>query len=411
MHEDIAPSAKLIAHSNVVNVTRNDVDGKTMLSVIIDNTIRVAAKENASCIVEAPYDCHTAKNTVVCQQFGGALDTVFDIAEEIECGKIDKILVYETDIIIKESLCNVGKVNVSGDIFINIVYRSDNMLLQKSMSIPFYEEQMPDGEISLEDKAVSEAVIKSAKLVVMNDGTALRAELQVGIKTEIIKEYHVEVVTDAYSNKNELELTAGKTAYDMYCYCKSFTDTVGKVISLPEKASAINEIAVTLNHKNHIANFTAHNDMMTAEGAFSVTLLYIDADEKLASVILEVPYSISAKCGKLMDWHNVDGVCAVSDVVCRRRRDREVELTAKLHFTSKVSGLEVIYFISDIRIGEAKKPNAAGISYYIASGGESLWDVAKNLSSTPDHIAEQNAGVGERMKDGQKIMLFRRIVV
>ena len=89
--------------------------------------------------------------------------------------------------------------------------------------------------------------------------------------------------------------------------------------------------------------------------------------------------------------------------------DETIELSVKLCFGVEVYTEKTMTYIDSVTEGEDKPLNDSAISVYIASEGDTIWDVAKAFSASPDKILEQNE-IDKKLVEGQRIVFFRSLV-
>ncbi|MEG2274533.1 MAG: hypothetical protein RSC44_04290, partial [Clostridia bacterium] len=66
-------------------------------------------------------------------------------------------------------------------------------------------------------------------------------------------------------------------------------------------------------------------------------------------------------------------------------------------------------YIKNIEIGAEKEQNTSGLSLYLASDGDEMWDICKALTATPEDIVVQNPTLETPLKQGEKVIYFRAI--
>ena len=59
--------------------------------------------------------------------------------------------------------------------------------------------------------------------------------------------------------------------------------------------------------------------------------------------------------------------------------------------------------------GAEKEQNTAAISLYIAQEGDTMWELCKALTATPDEIMGQNPALTVPLKEGERVVYFRAL--
>ncbi|MFA6766684.1 MAG: LysM domain-containing protein, partial [Clostridia bacterium] len=89
--------------------------------------------------------------------------------------------------------------------------------------------------------------------------------------------------------------------------------------------------------------------------------------------------------------------------------DQEISLTFETALNVKGASCEETTFLEDIQMGAPKEDNNVAISLYITKEGESLWDIAKSLSTDEQTLLNLNPDIKLPLKSGEKILLYREL--
>ena len=66
-------------------------------------------------------------------------------------------------------------------------------------------------------------------------------------------------------------------------------------------------------------------------------------------------------------------------------------------------------YISSVEIGDERPVNTSGLSMYVANDGDTMWDVCKSLTATPEQILSQNPTLTFPLKQCDKVIYFRQL--
>ena len=65
--------------------------------------------------------------------------------------------------------------------------------------------------------------------------------------------------------------------------------------------------------------------------------------------------------------------------------------------------------ITELTQGEMRELPSSAISIHIAKSGETLWDVAKALGSTPELVMLQNPDITLPLSGGERVIVYRHL--
>ncbi|MDR1905732.1 MAG: DUF3794 domain-containing protein [Clostridiales bacterium] len=407
---DIAPSSALSVNTTVVDMTVNESDAVSV-SVVLENKVYMVIQEDIPALTGIPEGYFDERRKVITQSYGESLRSVVEVSDEsLTGGVVGRILTYEVAAVINDARVNGGVISEEGTLYANVLYTTaDGEYVNKQFTVPFSEEQAVAPGLDL--AVFAAASVKGAKVVLAGseDNNIIRIEASVEVSASVIVNTEEEVISDVFSVTRELETQREKYAVPRYFTASTFTETVGDSVALDEESTAVNEVLGYLGAANNIASMISSNDRATVEGVFSVTVLYRGADEEIYSVNVEIPYSIGIKDNKLTGGLTLEGNGAVAAVNIRRKRDRELDITAELFFNVRAYGGETITVVSFVtEIGE-KEDTLSAISVYNTSEGETLWDMAKALSCTPEMIISQNEELVLPVKTPGRVILYRAL--
>ena len=84
-------------------------------------------------------------------------------------------------------------------------------------------------------------------------------------------------------------------------------------------------------------------------------------------------------------------------------------MCATVQISASVSCAGELCGVTAINVGEEREIDLSGISVYIVSEGETLWDVAKALNMSEKEILAQNASLQGGISGGDRVVVFRAL--
>ena len=386
-------------------------DNELKLSAVVEITVFVMEKSDSECLVGAPEDCYEEKAFIEVPTLVGTKNAEIEVSEEKAVGgDITRVLLADTDVTITALRAGDGIVFMGGDYEATVTYFENNEIKTARFNIPFSEELLFDG-VSMGDNIIGYPSIKSTRVVLsgVEGDNALRIESLISVKLFAFAKRTHAVVGDVFMLTNELDVEREEHNFCTLEKNMFFGDKFVSSAMLAESRPAVRDIVGVISSQNSIAGTKYENEMLTIEGVVGATILYTD-ENGFNSVKAELPYSLEFKADIPANSDiRVSGI--VQDINARVKRDREIEVSTKLEFNVEVWSAKNCITLKKVIIGQEKELNQSAVSVFIASDGDSIWDVAKALSATPKNIISQNPKIEEGIKEGDKVMYFRQINV
>ncbi|MDD4839670.1 MAG: DUF3794 domain-containing protein [Clostridia bacterium] len=394
-----------------IGVLETDIttDGELKLSAVVEITMYAMDKLEDECLVSTPEDCYDETAMIEVPMLVGVKSADIEVSDEKAVGgDISRVLLADTVVAVNELRAGDGLVFVGGDFEATVTYYEDDEIKTANFHIPFTEEVLFDG-VSIGDSIVAYPSIKTTRVVLtgVEGDNVLRIESLVSVKLFAFSRRMHNVIGDVFMLSNELEVEKVEQNFCALEKCIFVSDKYVSSAMLADSRPAVRDIIGVISSQNSIAGTKIEDDKLIIEGVVGANLLYTD-ENGFNSVKAELPYSLNFKTDVPQNAElRVSGI--VEDISARVKRDREIEVTTKLEFCIEVWVGNSCVMLKKVVIGEEKELNQSAISVFIASSGDSIWDVAKALSATPKSIITQNPNVEGGLKDGDKVMYFRQL--
>lgn len=400
---DITASAKAFLMANVAEIEYSGhTDLKLMFTVnisgyyIMDREIEY---------LECQGELYTKKDMIKTERTCPLMDSQIDISKNFECKfPIIKILSYNTVCFINGVFCFDELYQVEGEAITTVIAMGeDNKLMSECFSQQFTVE-IPDAKITSESEIMLDAILKSTTIILEEEGSRnLIVDLEIMIKGVCIMKNDVEVLADAYSVEKELDITAKTVSCDSDMWQRRRIETVKAVLTTEDEISGIEAImppvAGAMNMMNNFGLF--------AEGIINLTVIYRDKEGALKTISGGTPFQT------LVDNDIPVDMVAANIIVksCNARVKTATEIEVIFEIMIDARGCRKCSFsvIEDIEEGDDKFDGDIAISLYIAREGESLWDVAKVLSTDEDTLLRLNPDIKLPLQSGEKLLLYREL--
>lgn len=370
-------------------------DGSAWLvSVVVGAKIEVYAPAQRSFVSSAEGVCGRRENV------GLYTATVFsgesEIEDDFDCNAED-VLVPSAHALVYDCNVKTGAVEVSGELFLNLLAVRGGAPVSLERIIPFKCEIACENAL-LSRKAACTAELKDITVNARVDeekGKCSVAFTAVASFSGVYCEQEeATVFSDAYSCTNKLDCRyQEEVAYPATGY---------KIIS--ERVSGL---AATKAKLDYSCTFLAtalpraefNRTESGAEGVITATLLY-DKGGETRSTEVTLPFGVT-----FPDKGEADiAVCGVS---VRQRAEGECEAEATLKIS--VSGREEVKvgYICEVEEGEPLAFADSAISVYLPSAGDDLWTTAKKLCRPPEDVEATNPELKFPLSGKERIVVYR----
>ncbi len=379
------------------------------MSAIVEIVLYGICKKEFQCLKETPEECYSEQCEIAVEKLKANVLENFDLSEECSVGgDIQKILLSDSNVSVSGVRAGDGTVLVSGKLQSTVTYQQDESIKTEVFNIPFNEEFVANG-VDIGDKIFAYPTTKASRIVLtgLEGDNVLRVEATIEMQVYAFQEQTESVVKDIFMLSNEVET---KKADSDVSFLDKVEFVAGKFTTsamLSDGRPAVRDIVSVVSSKNTLANASIQNGKLKVEGLVTASILYTD-ENGLNSVKAELPYSLDFPI-EFADSQELRVLEFVEDIVARPKRDKEIEVTTNISFQVEIWETGKVEFLSEAEIGEEKEMNHSAISVFVASEGDSVWDVAKALSATPKNLKQQNPEMNDVLQEGEKVLYFRQL--
>lgn len=343
------------------------------------------------------------------QSYVAAVNEELEVSEEYACGvRVDDVLFYDAKVLV----CNVdnadGKLTLSGQLEISVIYSSEGVHATKNINLPFVQELATRGENL---RACIVADVKDSRLIIEgnDDDNTLKMIVCVSLQGFVMQVEKTTAIVDLYSPTNALEISKETIKYDRQNGVMRFEERISGSVSVDDADEGIKNIISSVVTQNTLSNIVAMQNSVLAEGVLNTCVVYTSEGGSIKCIQVELPYSLQFEKEGVRPDDILCGRAIATDCSHKVKRDREVELSADivLSVCSQTPVENVV--IKAVEEGESIQPNTSAISVYLPSKGESIWQVAKTLGTSIESIMEQNPTLGDVMQGEERIVIYREI--
>ena len=343
------------------------------------------------------------------QKYVCAVDESVEIGDEYSCGaKVDDVLFFDSKAIVSNVDNSDGKLVVTGQAEVSLIYTSEGVVSTKNFNIPFAQ------ELAVKDEnlqACISASVKDSRLVIegLEGDNTFKINLTIALQGFVMQAQSVNAIVDLYSPTNTLDLGMEKVSFDRQDGVMRFEEHISGSVGVENTDDTIKSILSCIVTQNTLSNLVAMDGALIAEGVLNTSVIY-DTEEGMTKCMqVELPYSLQFDAEKVNAGTMLCGNAVATDCSYKVKRDREVEITSNIVISvCAMTGIQNTV-IKSVEEGEEIKANNNAISIYLPDKGESIWQVAKTLGMSIESIKEQNPDLDALMSGEERIVIYREI--
>lgn len=220
------------------------------------------------------------------------------------------------------------------------------------------------------------------------------------------KNVNIELIDDAYSIENEVEVSLSKRDFTKELVSICFEESVSNEINLQNDETAIDEVVANMQMCTEITNCYIKNNSLFLEGVISSNLVYLDENKEYQSKICEVPFIIDSKNNmQKLDCTHAD--IQIIDCKVKIKRGTIIELEYKLCANTHIYEQEEKEIINNVNMGKVLDFSNFDYQIYLTKPNENMWDLCKRIKTTPEQINKYNKNLPLEFSGKEKIIIKR----
>ena len=396
---------------------------KLRISAIITFEVRgeTLYEESAAYGVEGNDDIQTKSKLLDVVQIKLQKKDTYRIKEEMEIPSnkpnIDRLLWRGLDLRSVECKPSTDKLVISGEVVLFVIYKGeeDHIPIQwMEKNVSFHGEvDAPNCNISMISATKVSLIHKEIEAKPDYDGenrvVSLDAVLELDIK--LYEEESVEILSDMYATTKEVVPKYGEACFESLLVKNVAKCKVSDKIKIAEDSKILQ-----ICHSNgcvKIDRVSVEEDGLKVEGAISVSCLYMSADDKSPMGTFQgaIPFSHLIEAGNVTKDCVYELMPYVDQLTTVMLGTDEVEVRGVITIDAFVLNKVIEPILTNVAVqpfDEKKREAMPGIVGYIVKSNDTLWDVAKRFSTTPEVIIETNGLPGDQLKSGERILVVKK---
>lgn len=393
--------------------------------VSLDVAVEELYDEETGVMVEGPEDVQFISKKIEITDISIDKKDTFRIKDEIllptNKGNIDEVLFNDMRINNMEIRLLEDKFSIKGELPVFILYASES----EESPIEYYETEIPFGgtvdcsgcnEDMVED-ITFHILSKSIEIKPDSDGEERVVDLEVILEMEI-KVYELqepEILCDIYSPCKEIKPIIQEATYENLVVKNNSKYRVADRIRVPANQPNILQIC----HSDgviKIDDIIANGTDLQVEGVIDLDILYISEEDSmpLSSLKGSLPFSQVVEVKGMNPNSNYEVRPNLDQLSVMMLDGEEIEVKATMNLNTIVFDKITEPIIVDVEVNDLdmeKLESMPGIIGYIVKKNDDLWNIAKKYYTTVDTIMEINDMEDDNIKEGDKLIIMKRVDV
>lgn len=308
-----------------------------------------------------------------------------------------------------------GKIGLTGEISLFILYNSDD----ENAPVQWFENVFPFNN-TIDVSGCSEDMIGDIEAALGNSSISLKndydgeprtldADIVLDLNIRIYREEPVDFLIDAYSPQCNVTPTYNTVNYNSILTKNLSKCKIADKLRLDSSKGQILQL-LSSSGTAKVDEISVSDNGLLVDGVVIIKLMYISSDDKspiaLADEIIPFTHTIEAP-----------GITADSLSFIRPSLEQlnavmtgsnEIEVKSSVLLDTLILNNNSDNVITDIATQEfdaSQLENRPGMVAYLTKPGDSLWDIAKNFSSTKEHIMEVNDLKTQVLTPGEMLLI------
>lgn len=417
-NENITVNTVPIFCAEVLELKVNSSQDEVRLTAIIETNIDALITESLNYYVNTNDNIITNSNFVNYSTLSSSGKISFNFEENFESKeKINKVLFKNAGVKILDYSLGTDYFTVEGIVCVNFgveVGDENKEIYQYTKSYKFKEELEKEG-INKEGYLILTSFVDNCEIGVNlsenEENNVVNFSVPIVVNYAQISPNTTEVIVDAYSLKNKLNLTIESFKVDGKNLVKTFEEKIDGQLIIEDDAPRIIKILGYCGENVTITNAFKDADNLIIEGLAQVNVIYLEESEteseSLNSVIIEVPFSIENRVDDINLEDQVSACAMVKDVNAKCKKGKEIYIELELCIVVNSFNTQEEMALTSVQEGEVLTPKEACLQIYFARKGNTLWDISKGLLTRPEQILDQNPNLNLPLENDEKIVLFK----
>ena len=391
-----------VLDTDIVLATENEIKLACVVEVycigIVDDSVR--------CLTGGGDGVYTHDDRLDYSRMTAKGSESISYSDTLSVANFDEILLSEPRCFIIKRSVSTDVVNVEGVIINDFTARSGDAVTSARQETAFTAELSAMGAHDGDTCIVACQLTRSQAELISGESPQIASSYTVDFTFCTFCEDVINPVCDAFSVTHELLISGESVTVPMPVCDDTFFERVEGKVTLDENMPAADRVLAACGQNLSITSAYAGENKLTVEGVASSVIVYSSEDGQKASASIELPFSLTVPA-PLREGDIVMACGVVTGVTAKVRRDGELDVKADIAVEYSAVRNEVKYVITDLSLGEERALPTGAVAIHVARKGETLWDAAKALGTTPENVLLQNPGLVLPFSGGERVITYR----
>lgn len=344
-------------------------------------------------------DVEQKKDTMTVNRVTGTGSQQFSVDEVLELGQgkplADNLIRTDAFVSVQDYKIIPNKIMVKGEVCVKVLYDSsenESGLEAMEYAIPFT--QMVDCNGAAEENMCDLRVdIVSVDVQIKNDYSGDKvffdAQIRLVADAAVYQPSEVNIVSDAYSKKYDMDLTLKQRSVDNLVQC--VTDLYVLKTSLTVEDTTVTRVFDVWNEMSSVTA-SCENGQLVYKGKINLCVLALNSENKPFYFERMVDFEYARPCTV------PEGTLRCTAEVCvggisYRMIGSGLEVKAELKLCANIYVQQTFKMITEVTADETKpreQDRSAALSIYYADAGENLWNIARSYCTSVEAIKQEN---------------------
>lgn len=416
LNENISVNFVPMFKTDVIELKVNSSNNEIKLNSVVETFVSGIFTESVNYYVNNNENIITNSNFVNFNTLKLNDSLSFNFEESFNSKEtVNKILFKNADVKILDYSLGTDYFTIEGLITVNIGMETgeeNKKLCQYTNTYKFKEELEKEG-ITKEGYLILNSDVLNceigAEIESNEEENKINLSLPIGVNFAYLVPNTAEVVVDAYSLTNKLNLNIESFKIDGKNFVKHFNEKIDGQLVIDDEAPRIIKIIGYCGEGVTITNSFKDDDKLITEGIVSVNVIYLSEEENeiLNSVIIKVPFISENKCEEINSEDELITAAIINEIDVKCKKGKEINIDVDLCILVNAFNSIEEMALTSVTEGEELTPKEACLQIYFARKGNSLWDISKGLTCKPEQILEQNPNILLPLENDEKIVYFK----
>ena len=328
--------------------------------------------------------------------------------DEFETDYVGDIVLHSENAVVTRMRASGGQLDIEGEIALVVcALKGDNGVCSYERIVPFTM-QIPCEEAFGRVNPCARVSVRSATLTAGVDEDKAKSKIvfsyTLSADCYLSRLEELTIARDAFSVGFETGLARVRDTGRYLTSIQTHTQRVGGVASFSAELDGEYALETAVSPRAETTCKRAESGW-EVEGIITAEIFVKNADGGRKTRTLSLPFVFPVE----VDGAFVEADCLVCGVNVRKKNNGETEAEATVKLCLRVYEETAWEYINEYTVGEEKPVCDAAVSVFMTREGESLWEVAKRLSTPPDELQSANPELQFPVTAGQRIFVYRQI--